>query len=76
VAMGSPISGTMAEVSLQHYEKLYVKHLLDEQAIAYYARYVDDIMIVFDSSKITISEIQKQTENIYKNTRAKNEHGK
>ena len=67
VAMGSPISGTMAEVFLQHYEKLYVKHLLEEQAIAYYARYEDDILIVFDSSKITTSEIQKQTENIHKN---------
>jgi hypothetical protein len=46
--MGSPISGTMAEVFLQHYERLYVKHLPEEQAIAYYARYVDDIFIVFD----------------------------
>ena len=66
VAMGSPLSGTMAEVFLQHYEELYVKHLLEEQAIKYYARYVDDILIVFDSSKITISEIQKQTESIHK----------
>jgi hypothetical protein len=48
-----------------------VKHLLEEQAIAYYARYVDDILIVFDSSKITISEIQKQAENIHKNVELK-----
>jgi hypothetical protein len=57
MAMASPLSGTMAEIFLQHYEKLYLKHLLEEQAIAYYARYVDDILIIFDSSKITISEI-------------------
>jgi hypothetical protein len=37
----------------------------------YYARYVDDILIVFDSSKITTSEIQKQTENIHKNIELK-----
>jgi hypothetical protein len=67
VAMGSPLSGTMAEVFLQHYEELYVKHLLEEQTITYYARYIDDILIVFDSSKITTREIQKQTENIHKN---------
>jgi hypothetical protein len=57
MAMESPISGTMAEIFIQHYEKLYIKHLLEEQAIAYYARYVDDMLIVFDSSKITISKI-------------------
>jgi hypothetical protein len=48
-----------------------VKHLLEEQTIAYYARYADDIFIVFDSAKITISEIQKQTENIHKNIELK-----
>jgi hypothetical protein len=61
----------MAEVFLQHYERLYVKHLLEEQAIAYYTRYVDDILTIFDSAKITISEIQKQTENIHKNIELK-----
>jgi hypothetical protein len=45
-----------------------VKHLLKKHAIAYYAKYVDDIFIVFDSSK---SEIQKQTENKDKNTELK-----
>jgi hypothetical protein len=61
----------MAEVLLQHYEELYVKHLLEEQTITYYARYADDIFIVFDSAKISVSEIQKQTENIHKNIELK-----
>jgi hypothetical protein len=71
VAMGSPMSRTIAEVFLQHYERLYVKHLLEEQAIAYYARHVDDTLTAFDSAKITINLIQKQTENIHKNIELK-----
>jgi hypothetical protein len=29
VSMGSPISGTMAEIFLQHIENTHIKHLLD-----------------------------------------------
>jgi hypothetical protein len=29
VSMGSPVSGTMAEIFLQHIEKTHIKHLLD-----------------------------------------------
>jgi len=31
VAMGSPISGTMAEVFLQHLENIHIKHLLNSR---------------------------------------------
>ena len=48
--MGSPISGTMAEIFLQHIENTLVKHLLDTNLILFYARYVDDILIVYDST--------------------------
>ena len=44
IAMGSPISGTIAEIFLQ-YEDAY-KTTLRHQKIAYYARYVDDILII------------------------------
>ena len=67
IAMGSPISGTIAEIFLQHYEQLYVKHLIERQSIKYYTRYVDDIFIIFDSTKITEDEITASTTGIHKN---------
>ncbi|GFG33347.1 hypothetical protein Cfor_09986 [Coptotermes formosanus] len=57
VAMGSPISGLVAEISLQHFEGLIIKHLLEDGRIKYYTRYVDDIMMIYDSSKILQEDI-------------------
>jgi hypothetical protein len=42
IAMGSPISGTIAEIYLQHFEDTNIKHLLDTKNLAFYTRYVDD----------------------------------
>jgi len=47
IAMGSPISSTMAEVYLQFLEETYVKQWLDSKEITYYKRYVDDILIIY-----------------------------
>jgi len=41
--MGSPISGIIAEIFLQHFEDIYVEYLLDTKNLAFYTRYVDDI---------------------------------
>jgi len=49
VAMGSPLSGTLTELYLQRLERLYIKHSIETRAIKYYSRYVDDIIIVFDT---------------------------
>ena len=38
IAMGSPISGIVAEIFLQHFEDTNIKHLLDMKNIAFYAR--------------------------------------
>jgi hypothetical protein len=43
IAMGLPISGTIAEIYIQFLEELYVKQLLDSKIILYYKRYVDHI---------------------------------
>ena len=58
IAMGSPISGTMAEIFLQHIENKHIKQLLDSKNIVFYTRYVDDIFIIFDTTRITPDEIQ------------------
>lgn len=67
IAMGSPISSTMAEIFLQHCEHTHIKHLLEKQTITFYNRYVDDIFIIYDSNNISINEIQQQTKRIHKN---------
>jgi hypothetical protein len=52
IAMGSHISGTLAEIYLQLIEERYIKHWVESQNIVYYKRYVDDIFIIFDNSRI------------------------
>jgi hypothetical protein len=53
VAMGSPLSGILAEIFLQDLEQNRLKHLLEDKKIVYYNRYVDDIFIIYDQRKIT-----------------------
>jgi hypothetical protein len=38
VTMGSPISGTIAEIFIQRLENTHIKHLLDSKSITVYAR--------------------------------------
>ena len=49
--MGLPISGTLAEIYLQHIEELYIRHWIESKAIIYCKRYVDDIIIIFNHNK-------------------------
>jgi hypothetical protein len=49
--MGSPISGTMAEIFLHQLENTHVKQLQVSNHIIIYARYVDDILIVYNSTR-------------------------
>ena len=49
VAMRSPISSTIAEIFIQHYENTHLKHILDVNNI----RYVDDILIIYENNKET-----------------------
>jgi hypothetical protein len=48
--MGSPISGITAEIFLQHLEQAHIKFLLEAKHIAFYARYMDDILIVYNTT--------------------------
>jgi hypothetical protein len=52
VAMGSPLSGMLAEIFLQDLEQHRIKHLLEDGNIIYYNRYVDDIFIIYNQTKI------------------------
>jgi len=48
IAMGSPISSTLAEIYLQYFERIYLKHYLEIKHIICYKRYVDDLFIIYD----------------------------
>ena len=60
VAMGSPLSSIMAEIFLQHFEQRIIKFLLEDKRILYYNRYVDDIFMIYNHSKITPQQILEQ----------------
>jgi hypothetical protein len=49
--MGSPISGTLAEIYLQLIEESFIKLWIESQELLYYKRYIDDILIIFDQNK-------------------------
>jgi hypothetical protein len=55
--MGSPLSSTASEIVLQHIEQLLIKHWLETQEILYYKRYVDDILIIYDSAKLNPDQV-------------------
>jgi hypothetical protein len=59
IAMGSPISGAIANIFIQYYENLILKHTLETKAIIYYNRYVDDILIIFNSTIISEEQITR-----------------
>ena len=67
--MGSPLSGTLANIYLNHFEKTYIhseknKH---RKNIIYWHRYADDILILFHGTN-------RQLENLHKYANSINEH--
>ena len=71
VAMGSPISSTIAEIYLQYMEQIYIKHWLESKEITYYRRYVDDILIIYNIDNTNEQKISHYINNIDKNLQFK-----
>ena len=71
IAMGSPISSTMAEVYLQCLEETYVKQWLDSKEIVYYKRYVDDVLVIYDKNQRNEQVILHQINYIENNIKFK-----
>ena len=67
IAMGFPISGIIAEIFLQNFEDENIKHLLDAKTLAFYTRYVDDILIIYDTTNISSHTINTYVNNINSN---------
>jgi hypothetical protein len=51
--MAFSISVLIAEIFLQYFENVMIKHIIESKNIIFYARYVDDILIIYDYSIIT-----------------------
>ena len=55
--MGAPSSGLIAEIFLQYIEHLHLPNLTEKHKIIDYYRYVDNILIVFDTNQSSIQDI-------------------
>ena len=55
--MGAPSSGLIAEIFLQYIEHSHLPHLTKKHKIIDYCRYVDDILIIFDTNHSNIRDI-------------------
>ena len=55
--MGSPSSGLIAEILLQHVQRSHLTHVTRKHKIVKYCRHVDDILLISDSSHTNIQKI-------------------
>jgi hypothetical protein len=74
LAMGAPTSGLIAEFFLQHLEKTHIPKLSKKHKLAGYYRYVDDILIIYNTSQSNITDILQDFNNIHPNMLFTAEH--
>ena len=65
--MGASTSGIIAEFFLQNLENSHLTHLFNKHKIMGYFRYVDDILIIYDSRHTNINNIQNDYNTIHPN---------
>jgi hypothetical protein len=65
--MGSPLSGTIVEIFLQHLEDIHIKPLLDSKRIMFSSRYVDHIIIIYDANRTNPETIIRHANSIHNN---------
>ena len=65
--MGSPISNTVVEIFLQYLENTHLKHTLDAQNITSYARYIDDILLIYNTKHTTSDIIHSHINKVHPN---------
>jgi hypothetical protein len=63
--MGSPISGIIAEIFLQSFEEKHLNHILDQNNIIFYTRYVDDILLIYNTDKTNPDHILKYMNSLH-----------
>jgi hypothetical protein len=55
--MGSPISSILAEIFLKNLENEFYPSIINNRNIQYIGRYVDDVLIIYDSTTTTAEAI-------------------
>jgi hypothetical protein len=65
--MGAPTSGILSEIFLQYIEHNNIINILNKNHIQYYSRYVDDILIIYNTKKTDIHQVLKEFNNINQN---------
>ena len=55
--MGTALSGLMAEIFIQYYEHLILKHIVKNRDILFYTGCVDDIFMVYVEYKMNSNDL-------------------
>jgi hypothetical protein len=63
--MGSPISGSIAEIFVQYTDQLIIKHITENKHIIFYALCGDDPLIIYDRSKIISTQVLEYAKTIH-----------
>jgi hypothetical protein len=67
VSMGFPISNIVAEIFIQHFENTHLKHILEAKTILFYTRYVDNILMIYNTKHTTPEKIHNLINKIHPN---------
>jgi len=67
IAMDSPISGKIAEVFLQLLEHIYIRPLIETKRILFYTRYINDILIIYDTESTNHDYLTQYTNTMHTN---------
>jgi hypothetical protein len=65
--MGSPISSILAEIFLQDLENKWYPNMINNRHIQFIGRYVDDVLIVYDSALATANAILRDHNGMHPN---------
>ena len=65
IVMGSPTSGTIAEIFLQHLEHIHIRPLIDSKQILFYTHYTDDILIIYDTESTNQDSLTQYTNSMH-----------
>jgi hypothetical protein len=67
LAMGAPSSSIISENFLQHIEHTHLPHLTRKHRLVNYARYVDDILLIYDSQHTDLHSILHDFNSLHQN---------
>ena len=65
--MGSPNSNTVAEIFLQDLGNTHLKQILDAHNITLYARYIGEILLIYNTKHTTPDVIQSHINKVHPN---------